>query len=358
MKLIKHYIVYSILSLLALTGCDVHEFPEEREKLVSYMLHLDFDTEIPLYKEIAYSRNSESKGLADTHDIRYIVNAYRSDENGRSDSRMATSTFVLTRPYTSGLNCSVPLELNEGHYTFRVWTDYVDAGSSSDKYYDTRNFAEIILTDRENHPGSNDCREAFRGITTAEVTDNAGQSPMTVEMKRPMGKFKFVSTDVDAFYSRVVKEIMEKRGLSLEDESESDSRTIYDQLLKSVDITDYKVVFRYNIFMPCAFNMFTDKPADSWTGMSFNSQMHKENESEMNLGFDYIFVNGSETTLSISVEIYNADGELISSSNPVDVPIVRNKLTVVKGAFLTSKASGGVAINPGFDGPDYNIEIK
>ena len=77
----------------------------------------------------------------------------------------------------------------------------------------------------------------------------------------------------------------------------------------------------------------------------------------MTLGYDYIFVNGTETTLAISVEVYNRDGELMSSTNPINVPIVRSKMTVVKGEFLTSKATGGITINPGYDGDDYNIEI-
>ena len=77
----------------------------------------------------------------------------------------------------------------------------------------------------------------------------------------------------------------------------------------------------------------------------------------MTLGYDYIFVNGSETTLAISVEVYNRDGELMSSTNPINVPIVRSKMTVVKGEFLTSKATGDITINPGYDGEDYNIEI-
>ena len=140
-------------------------------------------------------------------------------------------------------------------------------------------------------------------------------------------------------------------------DAESDTKAAYEQLLQSIDLGEFYVVFRYNAFMPCSFNMFTDKPADSWTGMSFTSRMYTENEMEMTLGYDYIFVNGTETTLAISVEVYNRDGELMSSTNPINVPIVRSKMTVVKGEFLTSKATGGITINPGYDGDDYNIEI-
>lgn len=358
-KDLNTYTIIICTFLLTFTSCDVHEWPEENHKRVPFLLHLNFNTEMPIHQEIFYSRSEGSKGAAYNHDIRYLIRIYNNEE-GRGSSRVADSTVVITQSVLSGLNHTIPLELHEGTYTFRIWVDYVDTDSYTDKYYNTENFAEIILSDRENHSGSNDYREAFRGYATASVThpaDSNEENQVTIEMKRPMGKFQFISTDVDVFLHQVV-ESMRNRGLMQDEDSNSDSKAAYDKLLQSIHLGAYKVVFRYNAFMPCSFNMFTDKPADSWTGVSFTSQMKKSNNNEMILGHDYIFVNGSETTLSVSIEIYNAEGELMSSSNPIDVPIVRNKLTLVKGEFLTSKASGGVCINPSFDGEDYNIEIK
>ena len=106
----------------------------------------------------------------------------------------------------------------------------------------------------------------------------------------------------------------------------------------------------------CSFNMFTNKPADSWTGVSYESEMRIESLNEMNLGYDYIFVNGNETQLGISVAVYNSAGEEISSTDPILVPIVRSKLTQLRGEFLTSKSSGGVQVQPEFNG-EYNIII-
>ena len=338
-----------MMSLLAFTGCDVHEFPEDKYEPVPFLLHLDFNSELPFYKEVEYTRAATDA----QHDLRYVINAYRTD-NVRGDSREADTTFVFTKSDLAQLNYSAPLELDEGTYTFRVWADYVAANTDADKYYNTSDFAEIILADKSNHAGSNDYRDAFRGTTTATVTNpayykgevvNTIDNQATVEMKRPMGKFKFVSTDIDVFLRRVV-------ALTQEEEAQS-----VEQMLKKVNIDDYKIVFRYNEFMPCSFNMFTDKPADSWTDVSFDSRMLLENDGEVVMGSDYIFVNGSETTLNVSLEVYNSEGKLMSSTNPIAVPIVRSKLTVVKGEFLTSKASNGVVINPGYDGDDYNIEI-
>lgn len=358
------YLIF-IAHICLFTSCDVHEFPEVGRERIPFLLHLDFNTEMTLHKEIYYTRNGEmvSQNSSKDYDIRYIISAYRT-ENLRQENRVADTTFVFTKSDISNLNYTARLTLTEGTYTFRVWADYVDAGTMSDKYYDTRDFAEIILADRSNHVGSNDFRDAFRGYATATVASpvhytgdaiNNICNEATAEMRRPMGKFKFVSTDVDVFVSRVV-EMMKDKGLI--SDADANNKDILDQILKNIDLNDFTVIFRYNIFMPCSFNMFTDKPADSWTGMTFKSRMYIDENNEMAMGYDYIFVNGAETTLSVSLEVYNKDGELMSSTNPVNVPIVRSKLTVVKGAFLEAKASGGVTINPGFDGDDYNIEIK
>lgn len=365
MKRTVCHISLCVLTIIALVGCDVHEFPEESPDRVPFLLHLDFNTDMPLFKEVLYTRDGElsTNDRFDSHDIRYIINAYRTN-NLRGENRTPDTTFVFSRSNVANLDYTAVLELPEGTYDFKVWADYVNAGSENDKYYNTSDFSEIILSDRDNHSGSNDYRDAFRGYATATVSNPACYTGSAVdsinnqtraEMKRPMGKFKFISTDVDVFLSRVTQ-MMKDKGMQISTDSEPDSKAD-DHLLQSIDMGMFYVVFRYNVFMPCSFNMFTDKPADSWTGMSFISQINVADEDGLSLGYDYIFVNGSETSLSISLEVYNREGELMSSTNPINVPIVRSKLTLVKGAFLTSTASGGVTINPGYDGEDYNIEI-
>ena len=359
------YLILLFVTLL-FTACDVHEFPVDRNERVPFVLHLDFSTAMPLYQEIVYTRAGEitdTKSVGAKHDVRYIVKAYRVDKS-RENNREADTTFVFTKSSVSDLSFSVPLELHEGTYTFRVWADYVDVEKTNDKYYNTSDFTEIILANKDNHSGSNDYRDAYRGVATATVINpvyysgkvtNEIKNEVTVDMERPMGKFKFVSTDVEIFVSRVVQ-MLKDRGMLLNIDLESDKKAKIEYLLQAINLGDFEVKFRYHAFMPCSFNMFTDKPADAWTGVSFTSQMYIENNNEMTMGFDYIFVNGSETTLSVSLEVYNKYGELISSTKPINVPVMRSKLTIVKGEFLSSIASEGVQIKPDFNG-EYNVEI-
>ena len=67
-------------------------------------------------------------------------------------------------------------------------------------------------------------------------------------------------------------------------------------------------------------------------------------------------VNGHESSVAVCMEVYDPDGELIGSTSTISVPTMRGRNTIVRGRFLTSQATGGVGIDPGFDG-EYNIEL-
>ncbi len=47
---------------------------------------------------------------------------------------------------------------------------------------------------------------------------------------------------------------------------------------------------------------------------------------------------------------------LLSFSSPIEVPLMRNKQTIVRGRFLTTASSGTIAINEEYDG-NYNITV-
>lgn len=361
MRKAAYHILICILSLFVLASCDVHEFPVERNERVPFTLHLNFDTEMYFYKEVVYTRNGESgtKAPFEAHDVRYVINAYRTD-NVVGVNEVADTTFIFTKSDLTDLNYTANFEIPEGSYRFAVWCDFVDKGSNEDKYYNTSNFVEVILKDRNNHSGSNDFRDVFRGYATATVTNpayytgaalNAIDNSATAQMTRPVGKMQFISTDVEAFLSRVAN-LMQLQGLLSIDADKSS----VDILLSKIDLGQFKVIVHYDMNMPCSYDMVYDKTSDSWTGMSFESKMERISNTEMLLGFDYAFVDNFGTTLNMSVEVQNSKGEVMSRSKSVPVPIMPSKLTTVRGEFLTSIASGGVSVNPGFE-DDWNFDI-
>ena len=336
------YYIWTLL-LCFLISCDVHEWPEYSEPVKKTIrLKLDFDTSMS-EKEVFY--NARSLNEIGDYEMRYVLRAFavESDESGRSVSRNAIWEYVFTRKVSFNdydTFVDVPIELPAGDYSLMVWADFVKAGTTDNYFYAPDNFAEIILLG--NHKANTDMRDAFRGKSEFVLSRSTGE--IVVHMSRPLAKFSFVSTDLQKFIDKELE--ARNRNASRRDE---DSR--------SLDLDDYKVMFYYNGFMPCAYNMFTGKPNDSKVGVSFQSKITVTNDSEALMGFDYVFVNGTEATASIILALYDSNGREVFSSNPISVPIKRAQHTIMRGEFLTIDTSGGVGVNPDFDG-EYNCEIK
>lgn len=354
--------MFLALMLALMQSCDVHEWPETEYGDVEFYLELDFDTALPFYREVIYSRgettalDADIKALRAAHDYRYIIGVYPAGSvRGSRASRAPVSTFVFTKSSFSDLNHRVAVSLPEGEWDIYVWTDYVNSNSADDKYYLTDDFSNISYTSPSAYEGSNECREAFRGHVAVNVThpyrfmegETLPSYTAVVPMKRPMGRYEFISTDVEEFIKRL--DILSSRGDATR--GDIDSRS-----LSRADLEEFTVRFRYTAFMPSIYNVFSDKVIDSWTGITFESKMDVSDEGII-MGFDHVLVTENETIANVSCEVYNGAGQKIASTYSIEVPVARSKNTVVRGEFLTSNSSGGVTVVPGYNG-DYNIEIQ
>lgn len=318
---------------IALSSCDVHEFPDPTPKPIEFALELSYDTNLPLYKIVEYEEDTRS-AEAVKYDVRYIVKVFDAEAEG-VEAREELYNFEFIKDDISELNTTLTLQVVPGNYNFVVWSDYVISGDEVESYYDAEYFEQVALVG-DKHVGGNDFRDAFRGAVVSEVSEDVNRG--YVDMSRPMAKFNFVSTDVEDFIVKVASAGITPSGAD-------------------VDLNDYKAVFHYQGFMPYSYNMFTDKPADSKSSVSFECGINRLNDAEAELGFDYVFVNGSESVVVVSVDIYDSKDRLISSFKPIEVPLVRSKLTTVRARFLTSEAEGGVTIIPDYDG-EYNFEVN
>ena len=338
MKYLLRNLLLSSAVAASLVACDLpHEFPDDGSRaVISFTLKLSFDTEMSLIDH-TYPVTRES----DAYDVRYLIRAF--DGDSINYSRQHSYEYIFTRNWRDTLDASFDIIIPDGNWKFFAWTEFVNAGSKESKFHKTTDFASIeLIWSADEYPANTDYRDAFRGegcVTMASAVDT-----LAIAMSRPLAKFQFISTDLDKFISSRA-EVRASRG--------EGSRDLY----PSFRAEEYGIVFRYNGYMPFAYNMFTNRPSDSTLGVSFNGAISRLNESEALIGYDYIFVNGSSTFTSISIEVYDLlYNELIATAGPVEVPLKRSNLTTVRGEFLTSPTSGGVGIRPGFDG-DFNLEI-
>lgn len=339
-------------ALLCITSCAVHEWPEPSPADV--IVNLDFDTQLHQYKVLNEEGTRASHDGRD-YDIRYTIAAYRLLQDG-SYAEEPFLLKVFSKDEIEELTATFRFSIDEGSYRFYVWTDFVLAGTQSDYFYNTTNFRRISL--QGTHEGNNDFRDAFSGSADLKVIRRGSKetpSTVTVQMRRPLAKFEFITTDLQEFITKTIeamirKEEAEAAAKAGETKSEGDTKT------PVVDLEKYTVVFFYSGYMPNAYNMMEGKPCDSATGVKFSSAISAIDNHDARLGFDYVFVNGEESSVMVTVALYDEEGTQLSISRQIEVPIKRSMLTTVRGSFLMQNTGGGVAIDPGFE-DEFNIYI-
>lgn len=344
-----------VILLLLLASCNVHEWPETPE-YSSCNLKLRYQTDMTEWSHLFDNADVTEQGYGESYDnhlkygkIRYTIRAYPISEKQRT-SDGHTYEIVYVRDIDEGYDFDVTLKLLPGNYNIVVWSDLVSKSGEA-RRYNPRNFSEIIYNG--DHRGNDDFKDAFRGSGSVYIESSVEQQlPPTLEidMQRPLAKFEFITNDLDEFLD---KEATRFSAMESAEDSSTPSSSLPTRVL---NVEDYRVVFYYVGFMPSAYSIFTDRPVDSSTGVMFDSTMKQLSDTEASLGFDYVFVNGKESAVTVQIAIYDKEGKQLSLTEPINVSLQRNHHTILKGSCLMTEASGGVTINPDFDG-DHNIMI-
>ena len=327
----KHLLYFIIcLPLVYLTSCDVHEWPELPEK-VSTHVRLYYETNMTIWNHLHDGTKVIEQGYGETYDnqlkvgkIRYIIRTYTVSEKQRS-LKEHIQEFVFTKDLAEGYDHEVTLDLLPGEYNLMVWSDLISEHEQQ-SYYNANNFAQIYLQGK--HMGNDDYRDTFRGESSLLLYPNIiNQIPDTIHitMKRPMAKFEIIANDLLEFIE-----------------------------LNTENINLYQTKIQYIGFMPDTYSMFIDKPVDSSTGVVFQSKLKELTKSEVSMGSDYVFVGNRESVVTIKIGIYNHEGKQVSMTKSIEIPLKPNHHTILTGKYLMQNASGGINLNPDFDG-NYNI---
>lgn len=329
------FIVFVIATFL--TGC-VHEYPTITNDgsegvdptLVEVSTEVTLDLNLVPLEIIANRIRSGTAEAGPEYRRRFIIEAWR---NGRIEARQVM-VMENTEDGGAGITLPVNLKLHAVEYTLAVWTDYVKAGTDADLYYDTKDLQYVACT--APYTGSTDYRDCLYGTTRLDLRPyrdkwNARVS-VKVDMIRPLAKYEIIATDVKDFLRKTKKQ-------------RSGGET-------------FTITFSYGFYLPTVFNVLTGRPADSQTGIQFTAPLAipADGSQECNLGTDFIFVNGAESFVKLSIEIRDASGNLISRTTGLEVPYRRGHITTVRGNFLTNEMQGGVEIDPDFDG-DIDVDL-
>lgn len=323
---------------LMLGGC-VHEWPDTpAARTATLRVRHELPWDIFEWTYPRQSRAAEESGLM----ARYIFAVYPAD----SDKEPPVKRVVSYREGTDREDFEIDLELQPGEWDIRVWSDMADQGSGVSPFYDPSDFTSVKYADP--FVGGDTRKDAFAGTVRISVPDiiedRWPDSRKEITLRRPLTAFAFVATDLQDFIEQEETRTRNEQGVP-------------PSQLPPIALDDYSARISYTGFLPSVYNHFSDRPVDSATGMGFSTGVSRLNEQEALTGHDFVFINGSESTVRVSLDYYHKDGTHIARVAAFDIPVKRNRCTVVRGDFLTSKATGSTGIDPGFDG-DFNIEYK
>lgn len=346
----KRMLYIITMGVLFIAGCDTHQWPDLPE-FVKFNLRLSYETDITEWYHTYDGISAIEETIGDTYDntlgygnIRYIIRAYPYLDEERI-AQEHTHEFVFTKKISEGYNNDLSLELPDGKYKILVWSELQEYENDA-FFYNTDNFSEITL--QGDHKGNTDYRDAFRGSGEISlVADIVERIPDTLDvtMQRPLAKYEFITTDLTKFINKEIEYLT--KAATVKGEAPP----------TKVNTDEYNVVVYFSGYMPSAYNLKADKPADAKMGVLFNSKLKILNEDEASLGFDYVFVSDKKSAVTIQLGLYDKEERQIALTEPINVPLQRNCHTILKSSFLMQEASGGIAINPEFDG-NHNIVIQ
>ncbi len=343
MKRLTTYII--CLLVFTLTSCDktVLEFPEGEgadPTLVNLTLNFEVDPQIVPYSSGGRSEASET----DWDDVRWIVEVFRDEISGEPvEKRILSSEQAADGHHKIQTN----LSLHAARYHIVTWADYVNNGSTADKYYIVNSLASIKIPENGKYIGNEDYKATYVAKQEVDLRNYADQwnetVNTTVTLRLPMAKIEFITTDIDKFLDEQAGR-REKMGNNT------------DNALQKVDLSKIQIQVEYAGFFPSGFNVYTNKPNDARMGVYFECFMKPLTNKEAHLASDYIFVNGSESAVKVNLIIRDVDGTLLNKVENINVPIVRGKLTTIRDEFLTRNYAPGIGISPDFDG-EINVVI-
>lgn len=359
------YFLPLIILMSIISGCDVHQFPDPKDEPTPnpptppdqpvktvmvpldltyqtdfYIWHHDYDPKLGLIEEKypdadiypGYPGTTEKysniapDGVMDVH-----VKVYKSAGTNRLISEQIYTQSLKGDAYDHDLELA--LDANST-YTVALWS-HLREHSEADAFYNATDFNRVGLIP-ENYAGNTDYRDGFSATATIVTGDEDAKQPYSILMTRPMGKFELVTIDLSEFLDRETK----RRGLATR-----------------ANPSDYHVQVNFPMYYPSSYSVFDDRLENASTGVNFWTFMTVNGETEASLGFEYVLLNDIlDGAVQMQVEIYDPSYQHVAGSMMLTVPMRRDTHTKLRGTFLTidSEGSGGVGIDPGFNG-DHNI---
>ena len=266
------------------------------------------------------------------YDVRYILEVYN------VDGSLAKERFVNYED--NAMTTAFNLRLIPGRgYRFVVWADFVeqvnverDPASNYDLHYNTADLKNIQLATTEWNL-SDESRDAYTGYE--DVAEFKSTSNITVELKRPFGKLRVVTTDIKDMFNVLPEDI----------------KVVYSsKIYTSFDAHASNVKGKETITHVKEIKISENKYANEW-----NAGKVKEN---LTLFADYYFAANEQEPIQFTLDVKDNKGGVIPQVVfNTAIPVQRNYLTTVMGPVLTDSNNINVTVEDAFEnGTNWNPE--
>ena len=198
----------------------------------------------------------------------------------------------------------------------------------TDNHYITSDTKSIKILPKDQYRANTDTRDAF----TKSLMLTVGNQDKTedIAMHRPLAKYRLVANDVAKY-----NQLRAERGYPA--------------------LEDLKISIVYEGFLPCAYNVSTQKLSDSVGGYGYASALSEQTDDAVTVGKDFVLVNGEQSFVTVTILFKDANGKTISGINGVRIDYRAGQLTTVSGNFLTAGV-GGVQVDTNWSG-DYEVKF-
>lgn len=325
----------SLFSVL-FAGC-IHEFPDDNpvdptlvDLRVALAVNIDFEIETGVEQFV----QAYAPLFAGGYRIRYIVDLYETPTSAEAPLSQRICRLMATdntMPPDGTYRFSETVQLHSRRYTALVWIDFVPERSADDFYYLTGDLQTVTIAGNRPYRGYHISKDAFAANLSIDLTSYWDMRDIyhevTVQAKRPFALYQIVTTDVAKYrnaHSDVPYETIRPAGANL----------------------------LYEYWFPMGYNTYRSVPDNfDASGIHYDYEIAETQaqDSEVIIASDFVFVNGNDTFYFVDFDIYTSAGERINTHSAIRVNLHRNRITVIKGEFLTSgSGSGGAGIDFNF----------
>lgn len=215
----------------------------------------------------------------------------------------------------------VELELAEGTYDLRLWTDYAHTDNPlADTFYHTESLKAVSIVTTP-YTANTDAKDAAF-YNEGDITLPESGTTITVPLQRPLAKYRLIANDVETY-----------RKLS---EAEPEKYPPLEELTVTVQYEDY---------FPAKFDVSDDMVTGVATNVAYSTGVTYTEAEELTLCSDWIMASG-ESSVIATLTVTDGSGNEICRVSGVRIAYKQGYMTAISGKLLTAGVSaGGITVD-------------